>query len=819
VNGFDRGRAFQLFEQALGLGDSTRTLFLRDQCGDDVSLRREVEALLLAATADGAPTSVLLNPTERSIENLVGEQFGHFRLVEFIGEGGMGVVYRAERIDGILQTVAIKLIGNELARTGQERFKRETQLLARLEHPAIARLIDAGVEQGRAWIALEFVPGRPIDTYCDDEMMPMRSRVRLLAELAGAVAAAHRMLVVHRDIKPANVLVNAEGSPKLIDFGIAAALEDATTAHTQTADIGRLFTPHYAAPEQVSGEPITVATDVFGLGALGYRLLTGQTLYPEARGAIGYLLAITQREVDAPSRAAQNAADPHTAKQLRGDLDAILRKALERDPVRRYSSAAEMQADLRRYLDDVPVVARPPSVAVRAGKFVRRNFVAVSLATVFSVGLMAAGIAYVLQARNAAEAREMAARRGEFLEELLKSANPRGGKHEVTVAKLLDESANKIGGLVEKEPLVGASLLGLVAESNMGLGRYPEGLASSTREIEILRANRGNALDLAEALSIRGELLIAGGHDLDAQAPLREALALVEHRGATKQLAAALEGLAKAEQNLGHEAQAELLYKREIEVYRNSGEDFGGKVGFPLSGLATLRYDQGRYAESAAYMEKALKIERSKFPADHPDLLDAEYNYAVTLEQSHQAPQAEPVFRQLLASYRRILGRDHSETYSAQQGLAHDLLSQKRYQEAADEALPAAQGLSRTLGDDDSWTLTAWGVYGISACLAGHGDAGLEALRRVAVIRAKQPIENHWRTMVTDVQIGTCLIASRRFAEAEPLLLGAVAALERERGVHNDHTQAGYRALRDLYANSGRQLESDVWQKKILDGG
>lgn len=377
--GFDRGKAFQLFEQALGLEHSARGGFLRERCGDDVLLHAEVEALLTAATADHAQTNVLLSPTARPIENLVGDQFGHFRLVECIGEGGMGVVYRAERTDGIQQTVAIKLIGNELARSGQERFKRETQLLARLEHPAIARLIDAGVEKGRAWIALEFIAGKPIDGYCEEQMLPLRARVRLLAELAGAVAAAHRMLVVHRDIKPANVLVNADGVPKLIDFGIAAALEDPTASHAQTADIGRLFTPHYAAPEQASGEPVTVATDVFGLGALGYRLLTGQTLYPEARGAVGYLLAITQREVDPPSRAALNAADPRTANQLRGDLDAILHKALERDASRRYSSAAEMQTDLQRYLDDVPVMARSPSIGVKVGKFARRNAIAVSL--------------------------------------------------------------------------------------------------------------------------------------------------------------------------------------------------------------------------------------------------------------------------------------------------------------------------------------------------------------------------------------------------------------------------------------------------------
>ena len=533
TGGFDRGKAFRLFEQALGLDESVRAEFIHDRCGGDVSLHAELKALLEAATADSGLTGVLFNSTARPIENLIGEQFGRFRLVEFIGEGGMGVVYRAERTDGIKQTVAIKLIGNELARRGQERFRRETQLLARLEHPAIARLIDAGVEAGRAWIALEFVAGRPIDAYCDERQLPLRARVRLLADLAGAVAAAHRMLVVHRDIKPANVLVNGEGVPKLIDFGIAAALQDEAEEHAQTADIGRLFTPHYAAPEQVSGEPITVATDVFGLGALGYRLLTGRTLYPEARGPIDYLLAITQRDVDPPSRAALGSSDPSAARQLRGDLDAILRKALAREPAERYTSAADLQVDLRRYLDNLPVVARSTSIGVRIGKFARRNSLPVSIATVFAISLISGAIAYALQARQATEAREMTARRGEFLQALLKSADPRGGNRDITVAQLLDGSAREIENLTLREPLVGASMLGLVAETNLGLGRLPEGLAASTREIELLRTHDGGSANLSAALSVRGQLLIKSGRYREAEAPLLEAVSLVEHlRGA-----------------------------------------------------------------------------------------------------------------------------------------------------------------------------------------------------------------------------------------------------------------------------------------------
>jgi serine/threonine-protein kinase len=818
TGGFDRVRAFQLFEQALGMHESLRARFIDENCGGtDAALRAEVESLLEAVGKDQPQTSVLLAHPSRALENLIGECYGRFRLVEFLGEGGMGVVYRAERIDGISQVVAIKLIANELGERGRERFLRETQLLARLEHPAIARLIDAGVEAGRAWIALEFVPGRPIDDYCDENHLPLRARVQLLVNLARAVAAAHGLLVVHRDIKPANVLVTADGSPKLIDFGIAAVLQDHGAVHSQTADIGRLFTPHYASPEQVSGEPVSVATDVFGLGALGYRLLTRQALYPEARGAIGYLLAITQQDVTPPSRCAAGQADPRVARELRGDLDAILCKALERDPSRRYASAADMQADLQRYLDDEPVLARPPSLAVKTGKFVRRNSIAVAISSLLAVVVLAAGIAYGLQVRRANAARDMAARRGEFLARVLNSADPRrGGHREITVAQLLDGSVPQLEAMVDGEPLVAASMFGLLAQTNMGLGRYAEGVAASDRAVDISRAHGAQPEDLAGALITQGELRIRADRNQDAQASFREALRLVEgRRGADRPLADALEGLAKASDNLGQSHEAEALYLREIAVYGSSREDFGGRPAFPYSGLGTIRFNQGRYAEAAKYVTEALSIARRHFPKDSPDLLDSEYDYAMILEQSHRAAEAEPVFRSLLDSYRRILGPEHAETFGAQQGLAHDLMSQGRYQEAADVALPAAQGLSRTAGENDAWTLTAWGVYGISACLSGHGEEGLTAMRRVAAARARVGGSGSWGVASTQVQIGTCLVALHRYAEAEPLLLRSAPILEKDRGARFDRTQAAYKALGELYANTGKPEQAAEWQSKL----
>jgi tetratricopeptide (TPR) repeat protein len=814
---FDRRKAFLLFERALGLAGQERAGFIRTGCAGDEVLRAEVHALLEIAAKDGTDTMMLLESEPRTVENLIGREFGRFRLVEFIGEGGMGVVYRAERTDGLQQSVAVKLIANQLIDAGQERFRRETQLLARLDHPAIARLVDAGVDSGRPWIALEFVRGKPIDTFCTDQHLTIRARVRLIATLAGAVAAAHRMLVVHRDIKPANVLVTADGSPKLIDFGIGSALESVGDARPQTVDVGRLFTPHYAAPEQLSGEPITVATDIFGLGALAYRLLTGRVPYPTARGAVGYLLAITQQDVDAPSRAAlSGGSDPRDAHELRGDLDAILCKALDRDPARRYGSAADLQADLQRYLDDLPVVARGPSLAVTLFKFARRNLLAVSLSAMLVISLTAGAIGYALQARHTAEAGRIAAKRGEFLQNLLKSANPRGGKRDVTVAELLDKSVRQVDDLVADQPLVAASMLGLVAETDRSLDRFPEGLAANAREIELIRAHQGDRLELADALNMRGELLLASDKSKEAEAPLREDLALVENvRGADRQLTEALEALGKELQNTGRDGEAEAMFQREIGVFRKSRQSLGGKAGFPLANIGVMRFDQGRYSEATTYLRQALDIEQKYFPADHPDLLDAQYNYAVALERNHQAAQAEPVLRGLLETYSRVLGPEHADTLMAQQGLAHNLLLQHRYGDAVTVGLPAADGLSHALGEEHAWSLTALGVYGAAACHTDQAEKGLAALRKVGAIRAQKLGVDNWRTLSTSVQLGTCLVVLNRYGQAEPLLLQAVPKLEKDRGAQFDRTQEGYRTLGELYAATNRPQEAAVWRSKL----
>jgi tetratricopeptide (TPR) repeat protein len=816
--GSDRARAYQLFAEALDYPEELREQFLTRECGADLKFRAEVDALLLIATRDTALTGTLLASPERLAEDLAGQTYGHFRLTTRIGEGGMGVVYRAERIDGVQQSVAIKLISATVGHSGQVRFEREAQLLAQIEHAAVARLVDAGVQQGRAWIAMEFVNGLRIDDYCRAKDLSSSDIVGLLAQLAGAVAAAHRMLVVHNDIKPANVLVTAEGVPKLIDFGISRALQVAGAAlpgGPATVGAGRLFSPGFAAPEQINGGPVTVATDVFGLGALAYRLLTGRSTFPDAVEPLDYMLAISQRDVELPSRAAQKAGRALEARQLRGDLDAILCKALERDPKRRYISAIDMQEDLQSYRTSRPVKARAASVFYRFGKFVRRNAPAVGLVGLLALGLLVSAIFVEMQRHRAEQARDVAARRAEFIENLLASVDPTGDKPNVTVAALLDSAAQELDQKLGGEPLVEASILGMIANTDGAMGRYPQALAASDRQLIMLRAHGAGALELGRALGTRGSLLRELGKWSDALPPLQQAVALLRPLDAPLDLCSAMDTLSAVLANSNQEKASEALYHEEIAIEMAGNAQLRAQRMNSFFGLSVLLANLGRYQEGADYGRQALAAARETLPADNPAVLNIETSYANALTTLHRSAEAEPLLRHIIAAQTKVLGPDHKHTLLTRLALVADLEDQHRDEEAATVGLPVARSLEALLGADNLYAMSAWNFYGSAACGSHQEDQGLAALRRVAAARQRIYPAGTWVIYSSQLAIGMCLYHMHQYGESESTLLAAVAGLEAARGPNFNRTQDGYRALRDLYTTLGKADDGARWNAKI----
>ncbi len=510
-------RIKDLFAQAAALPPGERAAFLGAACRTDDepddALRQSLEAMLAQDDAGDVLASLAGPPAPPP------ERVGPWRLVERVGEGGMGEVWRAERADGAYdQTAAVKLVRPGLATDLLARFRAERQVLARLDHPAIARLLDGGTaSDGRPYLALEYVDGEPITDYADRRRLGVDARLALFAQVCEAVAAAHRQLVVHRDLKPSNVLVTDDGQVKLLDFGIAKLLDpDPEFTVAVTAAERRVMTPEYAAPEQVRGEPATTATDVYGLGVLLYELLTGARPYRlESRIRRAVERAILEAEPTQPSTAvtdadaarARSTEPAKLCRRLRGDLDQIVLRALRKEPERRYDGAAAFAADLARHRDGLPVEARPESAVYRAGRFVRRHRVgviaaaAVALAVVVGAGL-ALWQAAEADRQRAAASREAAASAqvATFMTDLFRESNSAEVRGDTVSARdLLDQGLARIDSLAET-PDVQADLLDVLGEIYGRLGRFEQAQQAFTRVVEI-RRQQGDSLSVVAALA------------------------------------------------------------------------------------------------------------------------------------------------------------------------------------------------------------------------------------------------------------------------------------------------------------------------------
>ncbi len=408
-----------IFQEALDQETGRCAEFLDEACGDDAELRREVESLLLADNGATNPLDKAISqiastliPMEQG-STMLGRRIGVYRVTGLIGQGGMGAVYRAARDDHQYdKEVAIKLVKGGLGPDfALQRFRRERQILARLEHPNIARLLDGGTtDEGWPYLVMEKIDGQTISEYCEIHSLSIRQRLELFRFVCAAVQYAHQNLIIHRDIKPSNILVANDGVPKLLDFGIAKLLDPEHTLNTadndpgQTATAMRVMTPAYASPEQARGEPVTTSTDIYSLGIVLYELLTNQRPYQiKGNSFLEIERAICSTEPEKPSAAVrQNSTGQiKLSRQLAGDLDNIILMALRKEPERRYGSVEQFSEDIRRHLDGLPVNARQDTVRYRTSKFVRRHLWGVLASTLIALLLIAGAAFSTYQARRA----------------------------------------------------------------------------------------------------------------------------------------------------------------------------------------------------------------------------------------------------------------------------------------------------------------------------------------------------------------------------------------------------------------------------------
>ena len=652
---------FEVFDAVVDLPVAERAAALDAVCrapdgAADRALREQVEAMpeadaeagrLDVPAADGAPIIVAEASEHARPTEAAGAQVGAWRLLRQVGQGGMGAVYLAERTaGGFEQRGALKRLlpaGAERVR----RFEQERQILAGLTHPGIARLLDGGLapspghREPSPYLVVEYVEGEPITDYAAQAGLGVRDRVRLFLQVCDAVGHAHQHLVVHRDLKPSNVLAAPDpqgGAPqtKLLDFGIAKLLAEEGDALTLTGFPA--LTPEYAAPEQVSGGAITTATDVYALGVLLFELLAGKRPYVVERGTLSGVVEAICRAEPAPLHAA---AEPHTDRRaLRGDLTAIVAKALAKEPARRYRSASELADDLRRHLDGLPVEARAPTAAYRVGRFVRRHRGGVAAAALVAALLLGGGVLYTvrvsaertraqaaaLRAEEAAQAAELAAFRSAqtslFLENVLTSSDPTGADPgSVTARELLDVAAARARADSSDDPIVPAQALNLVARVYLNLGLYDEAAAALDDAIDRFVSGGDDPLGHRDALLQLANLRYRQDRFQEAETHAEEALRLDSLHAPPEdgQRLPILNTLALAYSDTGREERSVEVLRELIGMRRaGMGDNPGANLALNLNNLGLVLLSLDRVDEAAPVLDEAVALAEEHRGPEHP---------------------------------------------------------------------------------------------------------------------------------------------------------------------------------------------------------
>ena len=765
-----------LFDQALDRPPGERDAWLASAC-DDAGVLTEVRSLLAAQSDPDARRlehgiEDLLGPLMDDSDPLISTRVGPYLLLRLLGEGGMGKVYLAERADGeFRQQVALKLMRSGFASSElNERFRRERELLARLTHPNIAQLHDGGVSQdGTPYFTLEHIAGEPIGAWCDAARIDVADRVRLLLKVCDAVQYAHRNLIVHRDLKPSNILVTAEGEPKLLDFGIAKPI-DADGGRNLTATLSQPMTREYAAPEQVLGEPVTTATDVYALGVLLYELLAGRLPYARAeRGETSWAKAIVEErpesltralargrgrpldEADAGSLAAEAVAHaasmrgaslPALRRTLRGDLDRIVQRALEKAPEGRYASVAALADDLRAWLDGRALPGG--NRRYRLAKFVRRQRVGVAMGGL-ALALALAGVAgIVYEARETARQAQTVSVVKDYLLSLFTASSPNETKgRDLNVRELLDRGRARVDRNLESQPELRSELMGVLGRIYFQLGLYEQAEplqrnalnaasagASSTavlmRQLAETLEARGTLAE-AESMAVRSaELLDRSGADASerirtlivqssiaqrlGKPAIAERFAITAARQAAQPdvapelLGNALSAQGLAEWDLRNVAESETLYREALRIHRAAFGDVDLRVATDRQNLTLALRNLGRYDEALAEARATVKIVETILGPQHPDLSRALFTLGTTLYHMARYEEAEAVLRRGVAVARASLG-DHPTTATALNNLGLVLMDWHGLDEAERVYSEAMHIAAAQLGPNHNSTL------------------------------------------------------------------------------------------------------------------
>jgi eukaryotic-like serine/threonine-protein kinase len=790
-----------LYHGALDRDPTERTAWLHQACGDEAALIAEVESLLaccdasLSNPAARPELSELFNRIAQGSGTVPGDPvrlatkvtppsfIGPYRILRLLGEGGMGVVYEAEQQQP-RRIVALKVIRSGLGDPKLiRRFEQESLVLGRLQHPGIAQIYEAGTAEdgsgSQPYFAMEFVRGEPLLQYAEARHLSSRDKLQLMEKICDAVQHAHLRGIIHRDLKPANILVDESGQPKILDFGVARAID--SDAHvTRQTDLGQLVgTLAYMSPEQVLGDPLELdaRSDVYALGVTLYQLLAGRLPYrvsPKLHEAVQ-----TIREGEP---APLGAASP----EFRGDIETIVAKALEKDRARRYASAAELASDIGRYLQDEPIMARPASTIYQLQKFARRHRALVwGVAAVFAVLVAGTAVSTREAVRANAEAATSRAISDFLRNDLLAqtSAANQGGPNNKPDANLkvrtaLDRAAAGIKGKFDRQPAVEAAIRDTIGQTYMDLG-----------------LNREARTQLDRALELRRRVL-------GEKNP--ETLKTMNRVGYTAYLQ-------------GKYGEAEELLGRTLGMQRRALGGESPDTASSMNDLATVYWAEGKYPRAESLQSQTLEIRRRVLGANHPDTLGSMNNLAIVYKEEAKYPKAEALQRQVLEIRRRVSGPEHPDTLKSMNNLAVVYFEEGKYAETEALVLQTLEIRRRLLGAEHPMTLTT--LHNLANIYYLEGKFGqAEALYNQTLDARRRTLgPEHPDTLTAMNDLANVYLAQGKYELAEVLYSKTLDIQRRVLGPKHRYTMAGMTNVAGAYAAEGKYAQAEALFLRSLD--
>jgi eukaryotic-like serine/threonine-protein kinase len=810
-------RVRALFDALVDLPTGDRDAALDREAADDPAVRVEVRALLhIADSHDFLTEDLRTTSLDYDDAGMVGQHLGAYKLERVLGTGGMGTVFEATRDDAqYLKRVAIKLVmrggASDLL---MARFRLERQILARLEHRNIATLLDGGLTpDGRPYLVMEYVDGAPITAWCDAKKLGIRDRLQLFRQVCAAVQYAHANLIIHRDLKPANVFVTSDGTVKLLDFGIAKLLggaEDEANAITRAG--GRALTPEYASPEQLRGEVLTTASDLYSLGVVLFEVLAGARPHRSTASVFADDAPLLSTQITDAAGITRDGDADRVRRMVRGDVEQIVAKLLRKEPDRRYASAEAVSDDLQRYLSGLTVRAQADSVSYRLGKFVRRNRAAVVAAAAVVVSLIGGVIVTSRSAKRATLAQDRAERVSGFLQTVLSTVPSSTSGRDLPISEVIDSAALRLPTELAAEPEVRAELEGVIANAYQSLGKLDAAethmrTALRLRELTAGVASRSAILALDQV----GNIQMAAGELDSAAAAFKDAIARADRIKAPDdtlraQLLTSLGSLANAR---GVPADALKFHQQALAIRKRVLAPTNDEIGISMGNVAVAYGELNRWADAEAMHRESIRFFEATAKGPNVRIAEATNSLATALDLQGKTAAADSAYRKVLAMRAQLFGTKHPDYAFTAMNYGMFVFDQGRYDEAATYA--RATLALRNTSIPESHPAIAASLQTLGRSLDHTGDhAGAErALRESLELRTKFLPKGSWLIGSSEGVLGEHFLLLRNFGEAERYMLHADSLLVAGLGDSSPRTQSNIKRLVRLYEAWQRPADAD----------